>query len=288
MRPILMSIGDRPIVSYWFFYGLGLAVAVSLSMWLSRRRHLGFWQMWWLCLLTVCSAFICARLGHYYFEPTFSGFWDLQKGGEVSFTGIAGALAVIAIWSSWHHMPLGDVLDCAGPGVFVAESIQRIGCLFNGCCFGPRTESFLGMRFPKMLTPLGDIGGSPAFLDQLRQGLVSAGDVYCLPVVPMQIFTSGLCLLVAGLGMWLFLRDRMRGRILWASCCSYGILRFASQWFRPGYDLDGSDRGWNSGHTLSLVMFVIGAGMLYFSGKYRFVVAACGKSPVRRGKHGRT
>jgi phosphatidylglycerol:prolipoprotein diacylglycerol transferase len=276
MFPVLLEIGGKPIYGYWFFYGLGLTFSVCIVMGLAPRRNLDFWKMWWLCLLSVLAAFIFARLSHGFFEPNFADYSDLRKGGEVSFGGIVGALAVAVWWTYWKGMPLGDVLDIGGFAIFAAEGIQRIGCFCNGCCYGPVTQSFLGVSFLKLLTPDGDIGGSPCFQDHLAAGLVSCGDARSLPVIPMQLFTSGICLLVTGLGLWLFIKGKMKGRIMWVCFLVYGILRFSSQWFRPNYDLDGSTFGWNSGHTFSLIMILTGGGMLWLTGKYSLGIARCG------------
>jgi len=40
------------------------------------------------------------------------------------------------------------ILRVAAPCVLVAHGFGRLGCFFNGCCYGIETNSFLGMNFP--------------------------------------------------------------------------------------------------------------------------------------------
>ncbi len=96
------------------------------------------------------------------------------------------------------------------------------------------------------------------FQHHLAMGLVSTSDLFSLPVVPMPLVSAAISLVVGGLAAWMFLYDKLQGRLMWLSFSLYGILRFGTQWFRPNYDLHNDSSVWNSGHTMSILMCFIG------------------------------
>lgn len=262
MCPVLFDVGGRTLYSYWFFYGLGMLAGVLLCIWLGRRRALPFGKLWLVCLLAVFAAFASARVAFVAFDPAFDPFDDLRHGGEVSFGAFAGALVVFAAAGALLRLPLRDLLDACAPSLFLAESIQRIGCYCNGCCYGPVYDSLLSVRFPKIINPDGDIIGTPCFVHHLATGIAQNTDLYSQPVIPIQFVSMGVALGVSVLGVILFRHRRFQGGVLWASLVLYGAARFGLQWFRPNYDADDGTFGWNIGHTASAAMFVVGLGFL--------------------------
>jgi len=176
---------------------------------------------------------VFARVSFVFFDSAFDGYIDLGKGGQVSFGGLLGALLVLMITAIAMRLPLRDLLDAGAPSILLAQGIQRIGCLCNGCCHGPVYDAFFSMRFPKVVNLQGEIIGTPCFVHHLALGIVDRTDLFSLPVVPMQLVSMTIALSVAFLGIWTFLRGRLQGRLLWLSFAVYGTLRFWAQWFRP-------------------------------------------------------
>ena len=236
MHPVLFELGGRSLYGYWFFYGLGMLLGALLCMWLGRRRSLPFWKMWTICVAAVLGAFFFARLSYLFFDPTFDVSSDLRSGGEISFGGLFGAALVFIATAALLRLPIRDVLDTCAPTIFLAQGIQRLGCFCNGCCQGPVSDSFLSVRFPKIINLEGEIIGSPCFIHHLATDLVDRADHYSLPVIPMQFVSMAVALTVAAVGTWMFLAGRFQGRLLWLSFATYGPLRFITQWFRPNYD----------------------------------------------------
>ena len=277
MCQVLLDAFGRPIFGYWFFYGLGLLAAVCVFLLLASRRGLGFLNAWAILALSILGAFLLGRLGHILFEPGFGDWTDLQTGGEVSFTGMAGALLLPLIFAWWRKLPLGDVLDAGAPAIFLAQGIQRLGCFCNGCCYGPTADTFLSVRFPS---------GSVCFREHLAWGWVGPQEAFTRPVVPMQLIEFSVCLAVAGVAGWLVWRARLGGRAVWLAFVFYGGCRFILQWFRPNYDLDNRTWGWNSGHTMALIMLAAGAGMVWLIHRFpRLGIARTG-NPGPAGKPG--
>ncbi|GMV83088.1 MAG: prolipoprotein diacylglyceryl transferase [Planctomycetota bacterium] len=268
MSPVLTELLGGPLYGYWFFYGLGMLVAVWIASHLALRRNLDFWKVWWMLLLSVLGAFAGARIGYILFDPGFVEYGDLSKGGEVSFGGLAGGLLAALIWAFFRKLPIPDVLDIAAPSIILGEGVQRIGCFCNGCCYGPVADTSISVRFPKFLTPSGDIGGTPCFLQQMEAGLVKPWEAESLPVIPMQLIWMAICLSITGICLWLFYKNKFRGSLLYLAFVLYGSLRFIVQWFRPNYDLRQEQYAWNMGHTACLIMVLLGGSVLLL--RWRF------------------
>ena len=70
----------------------------------------------------------------------------LQHGGLVWFGGFIGALLCSLVFLKVKKLPVLDLLDLLVPYAALAQAIGRIGCFFNGCCYGK--ECSLGFYFP--------------------------------------------------------------------------------------------------------------------------------------------
>jgi len=264
MCHVLFEFAGFPIYSYWFFYGLGLSSSMLLAIWLAHRRGLDLRKVLLLSVAAVISAVVFARLAAVFFGTRFSDLLDLQKSGHVSFGGILGALIIIVLLVRPLKISITDVFDGSACAIPIAQGVQRIGCFFNGCCFGPVSTSFFSVRFPKVVNETGgQVIGTSCFMHHLKTGLVSPSDLYSLPVFPIQLIASLVCFAVGGICIWLFLRKRQRGRILGLYFVLYGALRFILQWYRPDYDKDSTVSGWNAGHSVCLLMLFVGFIILF-------------------------
>ena len=141
MHPILFSIGPITIYSY----GLMLALAVLVCTYLLSRDavsynipsetayDLVFWCMLW--------GILGARVFYVFIEWTYysDNLWEilmLQKGGLAWQGGFAGG-SLAGVWfCRSRKLSLRPLLDLSAPYIALGQSIGRIGCFFNGCCYG--------------------------------------------------------------------------------------------------------------------------------------------------------
>ncbi|MBF0512166.1 MAG: prolipoprotein diacylglyceryl transferase, partial [Candidatus Omnitrophica bacterium] len=141
MHPILFSIGPFTVYSY----GVMLAIAVLVCTWLLSREacahHMSadiIYDFVFWCLL---GGILCARIFYVFIEwPYFSQnlleILMLQKGGLAWQGGFLGG-ALLGVWFVYRHqLPLRQMLDLTAPYIALGQSIGRIGCFFNGCCYG--------------------------------------------------------------------------------------------------------------------------------------------------------
>jgi len=151
MHPVICHIGPFTLYSY----GLMLAVAVIAASFLTAREaqkygiardtvyDLAFWAVLWGIL--GARVFYIFLNADYFLEFPFEIFM-LQKGG-LAWQGslIAGVLAGV-FFIRRKKLPLLILLDIAAPFIALGHAIGRIGCFFNGCCYGK--PSAWGIYFP--------------------------------------------------------------------------------------------------------------------------------------------
>lgn len=101
---------------------------------------------------------------------------------------IVGAMigGMIGVWAAgkWYGYKK-SVLDLFAVAGLVALAIQRMGCLFSGCCHGDITSAPWGITYGPETQP---------YLEQLQLGLISPEATTSLPVLPDPIFNIIACI----------------------------------------------------------------------------------------------
>ncbi len=154
MKPILLEWGPLRIHAY----GLALALAFLVgSVWVTRRaRPLGYREdelmrfFWWI----LASALIGARLYYAIQHPgDFDGAWidvfRVWRGGLTQYGGVVAAIAVGAIFIRSRGWSFRAVSDLLAPALALGEGITRLGCFFNGCCFGSACNLPWAVTYPE-------------------------------------------------------------------------------------------------------------------------------------------
>ncbi|MCG8418483.1 MAG: prolipoprotein diacylglyceryl transferase [Proteobacteria bacterium] len=72
-------------------------------------------------------------------------FW---QGGLTYYGGLLAAVPGGLWYARKKRLDPMQVADLAAPLVMLGLFVGRLGCFFNGCCYGARTESWLGVQFP--------------------------------------------------------------------------------------------------------------------------------------------
>jgi phosphatidylglycerol:prolipoprotein diacylglycerol transferase len=141
MHPILFTIGPVTIYSY----GVMLATAVlACTYFLSvdaKRYNISQETAYDLVFWCILWGIIGARIFYVFIE--WSYFSDnlleipmLQKGGLAWQGGFLGG-ALAGVWfARSKKLSLRPLLDLAAPYIALGQSIGRIGCFLNGCCYG--------------------------------------------------------------------------------------------------------------------------------------------------------
>lgn len=208
-------------------YGLALALSFFFGVWLALKRaeklNIKSQLMIDLSLIILLASVIGSRLFYVvYHTEEFAGHWfdvinPFQSGG----IGLAGLSMMggitLAIISALLFFIIKKInpwlfLDAMAPSFFLGLGITRIGCFFNGCCFGKPTDAFCGVIFP------------PESM---------AGWVFPdTPIWPTQLFSSAAGFIMFGLILFLERKRSFNGYTFWLVIALYSIWRFIIDFFR--------------------------------------------------------
>lgn len=151
MHPILFTIGPFTV----YTYGVMLAVAVLVCSYLLSRDAMAYnmsrdasYDLVFWCLV---GGIMGARVAQIFIEwPYYSRhLWEtvmLQKGGLAWHGGFLGGFLAGLWFVCRRKLKLRFVLDLVSPYLALGQAIGRIGCFFNGCCYGKPVS--WGIYFP--------------------------------------------------------------------------------------------------------------------------------------------
>ena len=99
------------------------------------------------------AGFIGGKLFLFFEKPLYYiqnplKFINVFSGGFV-FYGSFICITITIIWYlKKHKIPVLPMLDILAVTTTIVHSIGRIGCFFAGCCYGKKTDFFMGITFP--------------------------------------------------------------------------------------------------------------------------------------------
>ncbi len=255
----------HPVLADFFFpvytYGTLVAAAflIGLKITTDRARRRG-WDpaiISNLFLFLLASSIVGARLLYVlsnaqYFLARPLEILMVQRGGLSYFGGFLGAVAAGVCYARKKSMPFLELADVFVPALALGQAIGRLGCYFNGCCYGVLYDGWGALYFP---------AGSPAFVDQVNSGWISPQWPYAWGVFPVQLLSSLADLLLFVLLVAIDDRKKNSGQTFFAYLAGYGVLRFLLEFLRGDNVLMAG--GLTGYQWISLGIFTVGlAGLL--------------------------
>ncbi|MBL7157615.1 MAG: prolipoprotein diacylglyceryl transferase [Candidatus Omnitrophica bacterium] len=141
MHPILFEIGPFTLRSYGVLIALAFFVGYFFLYREAGRKNFYPDKILNLELVILISGILGARALHVlvnldYYRANLLDIIFFWKGGLAFYGGLI--LAVLASWAFIvkNKMPRWETADFIIPYVALGQAIGRIGCFFNGCCFG--------------------------------------------------------------------------------------------------------------------------------------------------------
>ena len=181
--------------------------------------------------------------------PDFVAGWRAAgpaalREGFVFYGGFIAAAAATIWFARRRQLDLWRLADALAPAVAVGHALGRLGCFFNGCCYGEPTRSALGVTFP-------------------------AGHVmHDIPVHPTQLYeVAGNLALAGGLAAWGG-RQRFAGQVWWGYVTGYGVLRLVVEYFRGDDNARWLGR-FTAGQLVAAAMIVTGVAWWRILGRKR-------------------
>ena len=254
MLPTLLKIGPLTLHSY----GVMLATAFLVTLHLMRRhaQKVGFDPdivadgAFWTLIVGLAGTRVLHIIlfpGQYsWTDPV--GWVAIWRGGLV----FQGALPACALFLYFYlrrkGKPFLKTLDMFAPYLPLCHGIGRLGCFLNGCCYGRRTDFFLGIPFRRVpwdtsIPP----EGSLAFIDHCNRYGVEALSTYwgkpfsevhwSFPVHATQLYSSIALFLI--FLILLQIRKRARnfdGVVLCSYLLLYSVFRFFNEFLRGDHN----------------------------------------------------
>jgi phosphatidylglycerol:prolipoprotein diacylglycerol transferase len=231
-------------------FGLLLASAyVAAFWWLIRggRREgldvdalssLGFWAIGG-AIIGAKALMILRDFPEYAAAPSEMFSLSVLTSAGDFYGGFIGALVASAIFFRRHpRLPFWRTADLCGPAIALGQVIGRIGCFMAGDDYGAPTQRPWAATFTD--SDAARIGGAPLGV----------------PLHPVQLYESIVCLALFAVLVRLGQRKRFDGQVILAYTSLYAMARFVLEYFRGD-----ADRGFVFGGLLStsqLIALILG------------------------------
>ncbi len=227
MHPVLLHF-IFPIYTYGTLVAIAFLAGITIALDRAGRQGISKDLVTNLLMVVLISSIAGARMlyviEHWdYFRVQMLEIFMVHHGGLSYFGGLLGGLVGGIFYARKKKGNILALLDLFMPSLALGQAIGRLGCYFNGCCYGIVTEGRWGIRFPR---------GSSVFNDHLARGWVSPFDGYALPVLPMQLISSFLDLLLFCILIGIDNRKKSMGSTFFTYLIGYGLLRFCMEFLR--------------------------------------------------------
>ncbi len=263
MHPVLLEIGPLKLHMYGLMIAIGFLVALHRIQREAEGIGIDSKSMGEMGFMALFLGVAGTRILHIVMYPeSYSwsqplGWFAVWNGGLVFQGAIPATFLYAYITLKRRGIRFGPVADIVIPYLPLAQAFGRIGCFFNGCCYGVRADEVSwAVSFPK---------GSPAFHEHAYKyaDLSMVSDSCSFPVHPTQLYSAlGLALLC---GVLLLLRWKWRpfdGFTMPLYCVLYGMLRFVVEMFRGDNNPTGLGLGYLSNQQVFSVLLVLAGAVI--------------------------
>ena len=254
MFPDLVDIGFLHLKTYGACMAVGFLLCWTIATRLCPRRDLPNLLMM-LMAGGVAGSRIAYVVEHWSseFAANPAAVVRVDQGGLMFYGGLMLDIVIFLVWCRVKKADVLEMADVLCSVIPLGHACGRIGCFFFGCCYGKLSDSALAVRFPRF---------SPAWHEQLRDGLISASARQSLPVLPTQLFEAAALLALFAVLMLLFLRHRRH--VAAAYLVGYAAIRFGLEFLRG--DPRAAFLGMSIGQVISVAMVFVGLAF-YVYGK---------------------
>jgi prolipoprotein diacylglyceryltransferase len=214
-----------PEVLFPVFYLLSFAISLIIVLVFTNRRKIPLRSV--LLMLTTLS--LLTIIGSRLFTIPLSDWWNvITSGSSYGYNGrsaVGGLIFGLAglIFVQWYlnlGMTVIKLYSWLAPLGF---AIQKIGCFFNGCCYGNLSSLPWSVQYPP---------GTNAHHHQWVHGIIPGDAAYSLGVHPVQLYEA-IFLFIITYVVW---RNRnnwkKEGSSLAFSLFLYFILKFSLEFLR--------------------------------------------------------
>lgn len=264
MHPELFSLGPISIKTYGAFMALGFYCAWQVLSWLCRKTDRAVDPVSNLLILMMVSGIVGSRIAYVieHWQKEFAAnpmsVIRVDQGGLMFYGGLILAVFVFVVWCMVKKekiVPLADLFVTVIP---LGHAFGRIGCFFFGCCYGKVSDAPYAVVFPR---------GSPAWHEQVSNGIISSTASGSLPVLPTQLFeaVAVFALFVLLFSLYRKFAANRPGFVTGVYLTGYAVIRFGLEFLRG--DPRAAFGGLSIGQTIS--SFILISGLIFITIAFR-------------------
>jgi phosphatidylglycerol:prolipoprotein diacylglycerol transferase len=217
INPIIFKIGPLSVGWYGLMVALAVVTVVGWVVWQnSKSRLISYDTIFMSAIVGIPSGVIFSKLLHvidswsYYVQNPRQ---ILSGQGLTIWGAVLGAALGVWIYSKvskkFRFTLYGDMI---APGIILAQAIGRVGCTFNGCCYGIEANTPVSIIYnnPNSFAPNG------------------------IPVLPTQVFEIVFNLIIFGVLLLLRGHFKKEGTLFFIYLFIYAAWRFGVDFIRDG------------------------------------------------------
>lgn len=137
--PVALTIGPFELRWYGIMVVLAVVAIIAISLREAKRVGIAEDHIYNLGIWAVISGVLFSRVIHvidkwdyYIANPTHI----LNFEGLAVYGAVIGVTLAIVAYCLVKKLPVLQLADVVSPGALVGMAIGRVGCVFNGCCYG--------------------------------------------------------------------------------------------------------------------------------------------------------
>lgn len=238
--PIAFHIGSRPVFWYGIFVAAGFLLGVlhygRLDKLDGRRKGFGSDFAFLVILFGILGgriAYVIANWPEYAAAPL--EVFRIDRGGLIFYGGFILASIAVIVMAQLKKEPVGQLVDYGITAVPLGHALGRVGCFFNGCCYGRPSE--------------------------LPWSVLTAGEHRH----PVQVYEAAFNLGLFFLLTWFYGRRKRDGSVLALYMMYYGGWRFVGEFFRGDARRAIIAGGLDVAQGISIGLILIGCALWFFA-----------------------
>lgn len=241
MYPVI-HILNYAIPTFGILFLIGAGSGFLLSIFTAKKYAIPTMDALFFGLFGIIGGILGAKLLYIIVElPSFianpeTALIKLTTGGAVFYGGLIGGIIGGYFYTHIYHLDTIKYFDMAVPCLSLAQAFGRIGCFFNGCCYGIPYNGFGAVYYPVGSYPPSGIG-----------------------LFPSQLTESLFLFILTGFLLFILLKSNTPGYTTGFYLMTYGIFRFFIEFFRS--DPRGTLGFLSTSQAISL--FIIVSGLLF-------------------------
>ncbi len=209
MYPILLSTPWFNVYSYGLLIAAGYSLGTFIIIREAGRSGLNREAIFDMLIIQLIVGIMGSRLLFIIeYTPeklTFSDFFAFEQGGLTFYGSVISSFIFDLLYLKARRIPFWQAMDCVGFGIPAGIALARLGCFFNGCCYGIACSYPWGLHF-----------------EHAGPGLQH----------PTQLYESFAAVAILVLMQYLRKFRRNHGEIFLACMALYGFFRFFIEFLR--------------------------------------------------------